>query len=597
MDLFSKDYIVVPINEHSHWYVAIICNAPKLMEGEDNPPEKSPEKSPAKDKPAQNSITIEDGDSTSRAETNPRPSDQESTPADTPAEVAAGISRMSIHSPDVVEVETKKIGDITRDATPTNAGESMKGATINLTEEPKDLPQPAEQKQPPSTPNRKKTARRQSAGLRRYDPTLPRIITLDSLGGSHSPACNFLKQYLVAELMDKKGKDIPVLGALGMTAKNIPLQSNYCDCGLYLVGYIQEFLRDPDTFIRSVLQHEKISWNLDPSVLRNEIRELIFKLQQEQKEREDVLMKQKRLMKKATSRPSSRDESKGSEAPHRSPQKPPHSAEPNIALKATAEKPGHDTKPKIEEVTSKRTVDISGMFHARDNRDKRRDEPNPTEDSSRPLVNDPDESSVVIQHVVPKITTKVAERQTPPPSETENTHVPGQYPLSPPTTKTGTVVVVAPEKIQQSSSADSTTNAAKSPIQGRPASTPPPRTPRKSEDHDKRGSRSSPVEAAAEDGIVGGSPTVTQDTQELANIAPSESPAKQGRKPRLTLDRSPDPNIVPSPGDEPRRPSYQPRQKESTISRHFAGRRDGDTKGHVKCTPKPVQKEYVEISD
>ena len=25
IDLFSKDYIIVPINEHQHWYLAIIC--------------------------------------------------------------------------------------------------------------------------------------------------------------------------------------------------------------------------------------------------------------------------------------------------------------------------------------------------------------------------------------------------------------------------------------------------------------------------------------------------------------------------------------------------------------------------------------------
>lgn len=31
VDLLSYDYIVVPVNESKHWYVAIICNAPKLV--------------------------------------------------------------------------------------------------------------------------------------------------------------------------------------------------------------------------------------------------------------------------------------------------------------------------------------------------------------------------------------------------------------------------------------------------------------------------------------------------------------------------------------------------------------------------------------
>ena len=25
MDIFSKDFIIVPINEHAHWFLAIIC--------------------------------------------------------------------------------------------------------------------------------------------------------------------------------------------------------------------------------------------------------------------------------------------------------------------------------------------------------------------------------------------------------------------------------------------------------------------------------------------------------------------------------------------------------------------------------------------
>lgn len=30
VDLFSYDYVVVPINEDAHWYLAIICNLPYL---------------------------------------------------------------------------------------------------------------------------------------------------------------------------------------------------------------------------------------------------------------------------------------------------------------------------------------------------------------------------------------------------------------------------------------------------------------------------------------------------------------------------------------------------------------------------------------
>ncbi|OIW24213.1 hypothetical protein CONLIGDRAFT_685841 [Coniochaeta ligniaria NRRL 30616] len=46
------------------------------------------------------------------------------------------------------------------------------------------------------------------ASQRKYNPADPRIITLDSLGASHSPVYSHLKQYLIAEFRDKQNKDI-----------------------------------------------------------------------------------------------------------------------------------------------------------------------------------------------------------------------------------------------------------------------------------------------------------------------------------------------------------------------------------------------------
>ncbi|KAH8654108.1 hypothetical protein BGZ60DRAFT_346927, partial [Tricladium varicosporioides] len=36
VDLFEKDYIIVPVCENLHWYLAIICNAPRLLAPEAN---------------------------------------------------------------------------------------------------------------------------------------------------------------------------------------------------------------------------------------------------------------------------------------------------------------------------------------------------------------------------------------------------------------------------------------------------------------------------------------------------------------------------------------------------------------------------------
>lgn len=38
IDLLSFDYIIVPVNENNHWYVAIICNAPAIVNPVPNVP-------------------------------------------------------------------------------------------------------------------------------------------------------------------------------------------------------------------------------------------------------------------------------------------------------------------------------------------------------------------------------------------------------------------------------------------------------------------------------------------------------------------------------------------------------------------------------
>ncbi|KAI1099861.1 cysteine proteinase [Jackrogersella minutella] len=296
VDLFTKDYIIVPINEFSHWYVAIIYNAPKLLPSSD--------KIETSDAHSTDTITIEEDvdNSGTVSSTSPQnvisgePSDVEAVITAAQHDLTNHLSRMSIESLGPLYDETKHLiatdsekqkenlpsSDSKQDAEPVKAQDNSKADVQQISPQSDNLQQ-------------KKAKKRQSVGPRKYNPEQPRILTLDSLGISHSPACSCLRQYLIAELKDKKGIEISTPGALGMTAKDVPQQTNYCDCGLYLLGYIQEFLRSPDTFVRSILQRrDGIAWNLNPSQLRTEIRDLIFELQKEQQDREDAHKEEKR---------------------------------------------------------------------------------------------------------------------------------------------------------------------------------------------------------------------------------------------------------------------------------------------------------------
>ncbi|KAI0840269.1 cysteine proteinase [Hypoxylon sp. FL0890] len=295
VDLFTKDYIIVPINEFSHWYVAIIYNAPKLLPSSDR-------KGDFGTLPKE-SITIEeDADGSGRLPSASPRNEKLSKSTNTEALISAvqndvtnHLSRMSISSPGPSNSETKQTIAIDSEKQKEDTQSSGHEQDVEVVGGTDDSKADVGQILPPNGSLQKKAKKRQSVGHRKYSPDQPRIITLDSLGISHSPACSCLKQYLIAELKDKKDIEIPNPGALGMTARDLPEQSNHCDCGLYLLGYIKEFLKDPDTFVRQLLQYNKdITWDFDPSRLRSEIRDLIFRLQKEQQDREDAEREDKR---------------------------------------------------------------------------------------------------------------------------------------------------------------------------------------------------------------------------------------------------------------------------------------------------------------
>ncbi|KAI1310048.1 hypothetical protein F5Y03DRAFT_47982 [Xylaria venustula] len=299
VDLFSKDYIIVPINEYTHWYVAIICNAPKLI-----PPKKQQEQDDdVKDDVNETADVVEVTPGSSRPPSrNYKPvgdNDRKNAASSEREGVVESLRRMPLSSPARPNVVTKhKTGnDKAKKAANSNPAESDPDVY-----EIKDSDRPETEIEHIATVTnpqaRRKSGKRQSTGFRRGDPTQPRIITLDSLGASHSPTCSYLKQYLLAELKDKRGVEIPSPGAMGTTAKDVPEQTNHCDCGLFLLGYIQEFLRNPDVFVKSLLQRDgEIAWQFDPSKLRNDIRDLIFKLQRDQQDAEDETQEQKQQAK------------------------------------------------------------------------------------------------------------------------------------------------------------------------------------------------------------------------------------------------------------------------------------------------------------
>ncbi|KAH7324072.1 hypothetical protein BKA65DRAFT_406693, partial [Rhexocercosporidium sp. MPI-PUGE-AT-0058] len=264
IDLLKYDYIVVPVNETVHWYVAIICNAPKLL------------KQLPSENTSQEDAKIDDAEAKSHkieveAESMTLPL---KSPAKTlPDEVDTEMKEMTLEDNNTKRSRT----DIPDVPVPTEVSKDTEKVDLDLPRA-KVVSDVVEQ-QPTQS---RKGKRKSTPAPRKYNPDEPRIITLDSLGLSHSPTCTNLRKYLLKEIKAKKNIEIKDPGPLGMTAKNIPQQNNHCDCGLFLLTYIEEFLKRPDGFVHDLLQQNEQDFSRwrSASDMRKHIRNLLFNLQQ-----------------------------------------------------------------------------------------------------------------------------------------------------------------------------------------------------------------------------------------------------------------------------------------------------------------------------
>ncbi|KXX75700.1 Ubiquitin-like-specific protease 2 [Madurella mycetomatis] len=258
VDLLSYDYIIVPVNEHFHWWVAIICNPGRLDPDARNLPSKAesgPEKGGATN--ASKSVkNVHEGAS----------SDVEMTDA-----------------PETRPMQPQREGIVDEGREPN----LVKSDVVDLSSEGRDGSIDLAH-------TGAKYRRKPGPSSRRYNPEDPRIITLDSLGSSHSNTVTHLKKYLLEEFKHKRSKiitDVPL--QLGMKAVGIPEQNNFCDCGVYLLGYIQEFVKNPDLFIHTLLRKETPNWEFDPRHLRELWRETIQFEHKKYQDKQEAMQKKR----------------------------------------------------------------------------------------------------------------------------------------------------------------------------------------------------------------------------------------------------------------------------------------------------------------
>ncbi|KAJ3045202.1 hypothetical protein HDV00_011072 [Rhizophlyctis rosea] len=116
----------------------------------------------------------------------------------------------------------------------------------------------------------------------------------DSLGGKHSHTAQKIRNYLVREAEAKKGVKIENPSkAIKYKSAEPPTQDNWCDCGVFLLHYVEIFLQDPEKYLQLIFRKrtEESSWFDKTDVGRK--RAEILKLMEEWAERYAALKKGK----------------------------------------------------------------------------------------------------------------------------------------------------------------------------------------------------------------------------------------------------------------------------------------------------------------
>ena len=249
VDIFSRDFVVVPVNENLHWYVAIICNLPNLRRKLADDDEDDDVESVA----TSETILPTNGESSGKDQTHKEQADEPD------GETRSSFAGLSLGDEGDVDSANEDPPVFARDVKPLPSPRQKKGS------------------------GRRKSARR---SLIKIDPNKPVVITLDSLGLSRTVTRTALKDYVVEEGRAKRSLDLE-RGALdGVTAKGIPTQKNYSDCGLFLCAYMERFVLDPYQFVHDILQRdmeEGKDWPMMSSdKLRSRLRNFIMELHRHQ---------------------------------------------------------------------------------------------------------------------------------------------------------------------------------------------------------------------------------------------------------------------------------------------------------------------------
>lgn len=238
INVFEKDFVIVPINENAHWFLAIICfpgmRGPQTFDGKPYKPEPKIVRSVKKKNEVKKEkpIACDDPILSDKDEAESEDSDMESDDSEG-SSASATAAAVTVAAPVVA---------------------------------------------PPPPPPRGRNAVRVPIKQ-------PCILIFDSLAGpSRSRVVATLRDYLTMEYKSKMDTErVYNRDVIKGACCKVPQQNNFTDCGLYLLQYVEQFFKDPLK-----------DYNIPIKSINNWFEEMVVT-----KKREDICKLIERLMEEA----------------------------------------------------------------------------------------------------------------------------------------------------------------------------------------------------------------------------------------------------------------------------------------------------------